>query len=89
MTLHVNVSVDALVKTTPGKLYAVILSAASGGAGTVTIRDGHDTSGEIIMKLTATANWTVPVILREPVVFQRGLFIDVGSNVDSVFVQYE
>ena len=81
------VSVDQIVEVEKGYLVDAILSAAAGGASTVTIYDGHNTSGKVLVILSCVASTKDHLNPREPIPFENGLYVDVGSNVASLLVQ--
>lgn len=80
---------DSLITTIPGRVWSVILDSDSGGASTVVLRDGDNTTGDAFLSLTSPADDSRSIIFVNPVCFKKGLFVDVGANVNNVMVQYE
>jgi len=81
-------TVDQLVSPGPCFLLGIMLTASSAGAATATIRNGHNTGGEIVCVVGASASWTVTFPPQSPIYLDKGLFVDVGSNVTGVLVMY-
>lgn len=72
----------------PAYLFAVHLTANSTGVSTVDVYDGHTTGGRKKVALSAFADGSDPRAFYPPVLFNQGIYLDCGSNVDSVMVQY-
>ena len=51
--------------------------------------DGHDTSGRKIADLKSAVVTNHEFSPPKPIYCQQGLYVDVGSNVSGIFVQYE
>jgi len=66
----------------------VTLVSDGGGAADAILRDGHDTGGETKITLSATTSGRDNRPYSMPVHFRKGLFVDVGSNVKAVEVQF-
>lgn len=79
---------DQLAVGGPGVLHRVILLVSTTG-GDVTIYDGLDaSSGRLIATLKGTANVSLPVDFGG-LQLDRGLFIDIGSNVSEVTAVFD
>jgi hypothetical protein len=79
---------DALVTSHPCWLHAVFLNASAAG-GDVAVYEGQDAgSGRQILHQDGAANATNYVQFTPPVWCQRGLYVDVGSNVSQVTIHY-
>ena len=86
---HIRVEADKPLLE-PGYIYhGALLLATSGGAATATIRDGVSSSGEVIDYLGVVASGHERSVLESGIVLQRGLYVDLGSNVDQCIVYYE
>lgn len=79
---------DARVTQGPAYLFAVHLTANSTGVSTADVYDGHNASGQKKVALSAFADGSDPRAFYPPVLFNQGIYLDCGSNVDSVMVQY-
>ena len=55
--------------------------------GNVTLRNGHDNTGEVIMKLLTAGAYNCEFSPRRPVYCPRGLYVDTITTGD-VFVQW-
>lgn len=61
----------------------------SSGAGDVTLRDGHSVAGEPKVTLgTTTQRNHDRAHFNPPIFFSTGLYVDVGSNITSAYVQF-
>ena len=81
-------TVDTLLTTRPCILHGVLLIASVAG-GDVTMYEGQDTSsGRQIAQIKALATATVPVNWNPGLLCERGLYVDVGSNVTEVHVYF-
>lgn len=83
-----RVTADSLICPEPCFLLSVCLVADAVGAATAVIRDGHNTGGEAVIDLAAVTSNKDSRHFSTPLLFKKGLFVDVGSNVTSVLVQY-
>lgn len=82
------VTADKVVCPRPCFLLDGMLTGDGGGASDCTIRNGHTSSADIKLKVRAVDDATQPFSLKRPVYMSSGLYVDVGSNVEGVFVQY-
>ena len=83
------VTSDSLISPEPCLLWGVVLVGSAAGAADVTMRDGHNTGGDIIFTLSCVASDNVPLMFSQPIMCQKGLFCDVGSNVTGVLVLWD
>ena len=83
-----RVTADSLISPEPCFLLSVCLVADTVGAATAVIRDGHNTSGEAVINLAALTSSKDDRYYGNPLFFKTGLYVDVGSNVTSVLVQW-
>lgn len=85
---HVHTSVDLLVSDTPVILHGVVLSAGGDNAD-VELYNGQDAaSGQLIIHVKAVSGLTFSTDLFG-VRCERGLFVNVGANVEHVLVVYD
>lgn len=85
---YMRVTADSLICPEPCFLVSVCLVANATGASTAVIRDGHNTGGEAVIDLAALTSSKDNRSYNPPLFFKKGLYVDVGSNVTSVLVQY-
>lgn len=80
-------TVDTLLNRGPCELHSayLVVSAASTDSA---IYDGTDTSGRKITDLRAAAVTGHHFKPKEPIYCQSGLYVDVGTNVSGILVQW-
>lgn len=79
-------TVDQIIQRGPTLLYGLILRASVTG-GDVTLYAAQDAiTGAKIATFEGIANESRPLFFPVPIYCDRGLYIDVGSNVDDVLV---
>jgi hypothetical protein len=83
-----RMAADRYVNPGPCYLFSATLVSTSAGVSTASIYDGAGTGGERKVDLSAYADGSDPRSWYPPLVFNQGLYIDVGSNVSSVVVQF-
>lgn len=82
------VTEDANIIKSGAFLHGVILLASLAG-GDVTIYEGQDVgSGNKIVTVKGAANRSCPIVWRPPLECDRGIYVDVGSNVAEVHVHW-
>lgn len=80
----VYIEADTMISNKLCYLHGLLLNVATSG-GDITLYNGRDaTSGRKVMVVKALANVTNPIAFATPVLFESGLFVDIGSNVNSV-----
>ena len=80
------VSADTLLTSEPAFLGGLVVLASVDG-GDVTLYDGLDAgSGRLIGRFEGLANVSNPIIFPDAVPLDRGLFVDVGSNITEVLL---
>ena len=75
-----------LVKSPCELIYALLVPSAA--ASDVSLYDGFDSGGKLIVQLKTTLNIFHPFQPPEPILCSQGLFIDVVANVTGLFVMY-
>ena len=85
---HVAVDADGKVLDAGATYYGAILKAGSGGTSTVTVYDGVSTGGDVIDYFSAAASGRDPRWLNEGIILRRGLYVDLGLNVDAFTLYY-
>jgi hypothetical protein len=63
----------------------LVVSAASTDSA---IYNGADTNGDKILALASAAVTTLPITPPVPIYCSKGLFVDVGTNVTGILVQW-
>lgn len=81
------VTADRLLSHGPCELLQAHL-VVSGGNGTVTLYDGENTSGDIILKMQAAAKTGLQFHPKEPIYCRRGLYVGSSASLTGVFVQW-
>lgn len=81
------VTADRVLSTGPCELVSAHLVVSAASTDTH-LYDGKDTRGDKIVTLEAAAATGHPFKPRVPVYCRRGLYVDVGTNVTGVFVQW-
>ncbi|MEE8346815.1 MAG: hypothetical protein V3S20_05665 [Dehalococcoidia bacterium] len=85
---HLAVDADGLVLK-PGVTYhGGVCVASSGGAATVTVYDSVDASGDVIDEFSPAQSKSDRHPPDRGVIIRRGLYVDLGSNVDSFVVYF-
>lgn len=80
---------DQVISRIPCKLWGVVLTGDGAGVADITLRDGHSTTGDVILTLKAVQNGSEVVIFEKPIKTVKGLFLDVGSNVTGALVLWD
>lgn len=83
---RVRTTADLKVSPSPVDLFAVQIVSDGVGAADAKLIDGHNDGGENVMDLACAQGSSWSQFFPCPVPFNKGLFIDIGSNVTSVFV---
>lgn len=83
-----RVTVDTCVIQRRILLHSVIISSNGDGEADAVLRDGIDTTADILIDLYCQDEGQDGFTWNIPVVFEKGLFVDIGTNVKSVVVQY-
>lgn len=81
-----TVKSDQLICKTRCLFGGIIVNASTDG-GDVAVYNGNDAgSGDLFHTFQGLANESLPILLPNPVLFERGLFVDVGSNITNVTI---
>ena len=73
----------------PCFIHFVSITADPAGPATAIIRDGNNGSAQQLLNMTAQASDMTPLRFKPPLYFERGVHIEIGSNVTSVFLHLE
>lgn len=83
-----NLSADRIVAYGPALLHGLVLLTSADG-GDVTVYSGQDaTTGQKILTVEGTANVSRPISFNPPIECDRGIYVDVGSNVTEVLIHW-
>lgn len=85
---HLAVEADGYVLPPGAVWHGAAVLAGSGGAATVDFYDGHDTGDDWFDALTPAQSKVARHYLHPGLVLRRGLYVDIGSNVDKCTVYY-
>lgn len=89
MSAFTQTTVDGIVVAKPCVLYSVVLTASVAGVADVLVYEGQDTSSGRLVIVVKTAASTTAQVRWNGLELGRGLYLDLGSNVASVTVEYE
>jgi len=81
------VTADGLLSHGPCELVSAYLVPSAATTDTV-LYNGENDQGDPIITLKAATVRIMPFNPKEPVYCRRGLYVDVGSNVSGIFVQW-
>lgn len=84
---HSRLTADGQVKSGPGALVAVVLTAGTDLA-TVTLYDNTAASGTVLCTLKAAANSSVVFTPARPYAFAKGCYADLSGTGPEVTVVY-
>lgn len=79
---------DRIFALPPGFLFCATISSDGGGEADAHVYDGNDTSGRLFQDLYAGDELSMQYHWYPPIYFRFGLYVDIGTNVDSVTLQY-
>lgn len=81
------ITASRLLSHGPCELVGITQTSAD-GVSDVTFYDGESTSGDQIFTLEALQNRSCVVNFTTPIYCRRGLYVDFGSNLTGVLVQW-
>jgi len=92
---YTRVTADTFVVRGPLLFYGAVITT-SGAADAMDVYDGENTSGRRVMRVAHSYQdqgavdrvASLPVMLPEPILLERGLFVDLETNVTEVTVFY-
>ena len=87
-TLYQRVTSDQLVSRTPIWIYSLVITSNGTAEADATIYDGESTSGDAVLTLYTVDESMAQLVFPEPLYLHKGLYVDIGSNVTEVLVQY-
>lgn len=81
-------TLDSVVCNGPAVVFAVTLTSDQAGVADAIVYDGNGTSGDIKFDLACIDDSHDHRPFYPGVYFRRGIYIDIGSNVESVCIQF-
>jgi len=85
---RVVVTGSRVIANSPVGMLSLILVASSGGVADITLYDGGNDTEEAVLVFKAPTSDIRQVVFHSPLVFRKGLYIKVGSNLTSCLVQF-
>lgn len=84
-----RVTADSVLSRKACFVHGVHLTGSSGGASTATVYNGESTGDDVKIDLSCATSGRDNKRFAPPLYFDKGLYVDVGSNVTSVLVQWQ
>jgi hypothetical protein len=88
LTQHERITADRIFNIGKCFVYSLVIASDGQGVADADVYDGMDTSGEEKYNLRCADKEMAQLVFPVPAYFQHGLFVDIGSNVKSVTVEY-
>ena len=66
---------------------AILITPTSGSSGTVTLYNGESAADPKVLKVQTGTTVTFSLSFAEPLYCDRGLYVDIGDNVDELLIQ--
>lgn len=82
-------TVDECLSNSKTHVAAVIITPTSQASGTVTLYNGKSTSDPQVIVLQTGTTESKTVNFNPPLYLDRGLYVDVGDNVDDLLIQFD
>jgi len=79
---------DLILSSRAAYVFSVTISSNGSGESDAVLRDGVDATGEIVLDLYCADEEQHQLEFNVPVYFRKGIFVDYGTNVQSVVVQF-
>lgn len=83
-----RVTVDRIVCNGPCLVAGLVIASDGGGDADADVYDGHGTGGDKKLDLYCADEETRPYSFMPPAYFAKGLYVDIGTNCESVVVHY-
>lgn len=71
---------DGKVSDKRSLLLGMVLATSNAAAQTIVIKDGESENAETVLTLVVPATSSFKVEFEKPVFFQKGIYIDLGTN---------
>lgn len=85
---HAAVTEDGAVKSGPGELVSVLLTAGDGAAASLVLYDNTAASGTVLCTVKAATGTSQPWAPTAPYVFANGCYADIGGSGAAAYVVY-
>lgn len=79
---------DRAMRMPAGTYHGAVLQTGSGGASTVAVYDGQDTTGDLIDYFGSAASGHEAHFYERGIILKRGVYVDLGSNVTAFTLYY-
>lgn len=83
-----RVTADGVVCNSPSLIFSICLESDQVNDGDATVYDGVSTKAPTLFFLTCTKYGVDFRAFTQPVVANRGIYVDIGDNVTAVVIQY-
>lgn len=84
----IEATVDTKICSTPAFICALGIASNGNGEADGIVYDGQDASGRFHIHLYCVDEATDWIIFSTPMYFRQGIYVDVGTNVEQIVVQY-
>jgi len=85
---YVRLDTSGVVTTSPCLIACIIITSDGGGDTDITLYDGVSTSDPEMIDLKGWQTESQVFCFPHPIATERGLYVEFGSNVSGVFVQF-
>lgn len=85
---NIHITKSQVVSPSPVMLSYVVLTSDGGGVADITIYDGESSNDDKLVTLKAASDGTSRLRFGYDLVTRKGLYIEIGSNVEGVLVIY-
>ncbi|KKN25077.1 hypothetical protein LCGC14_0888600 [marine sediment metagenome] len=80
---------SVVLSTNPCWLFSLVVMSQQTTAKVLTVRNGDNTSAPIILKVYASLYDNPVIVFNQPIYFNKGLYLEFGTNIAAVTVQYK
>jgi len=87
-TLFLRVAADQVVSTSPVHIFSLTITSNGSGEADAVVYDGESTGDPQIVNLYTVDEAMSQLVFPIPLQTRRGLYVDIGSNVSEVLIQY-
>lgn len=85
---YITSAVDTKVCTAPVSIERVVVTPDSAAVGDITLYDGESSNDPEILTIRTASGETKVIPFAPGLKTKRGLYLDVGSNVEDVLIQF-